>query len=200
MKMIKMTCTNCGAGLDIDIDNLIAFCPHCGQKLLFDMDQMEIILAARERTKQVQLQEETKRLQATEARKRMELAEEIEDRKRKRKLRNRAIAIVILIFFIIAGPLLSQTNDDDRRKDGYVQPPHDAAALINEEYQDVELMFKDAGFESITLVPRNDISADKISENGKVISVSIQGETHFSQSTWVQKDARVEIRYHSISD
>ena len=53
MKIHTMKCVNCSASLDVDIDNLIAFCPYCGQKLLFDVQQLSEILKEREHTKQV---------------------------------------------------------------------------------------------------------------------------------------------------
>ena len=61
MKMIELTCQKCGGVLNADIDNLYAYCPHCGQKLLFDLEQIEFVIAEREKTKREQ--EVTKRIQ-----------------------------------------------------------------------------------------------------------------------------------------
>ena len=51
MRFVELTCNSCGAALNVDIDGLQAYCPYCGKKLLFDLDQMELILAEKERTK-----------------------------------------------------------------------------------------------------------------------------------------------------
>ena len=65
MGLKSMKCNNCGATLELDIDNMIAYCPYCGKKLMFDIDQLDEIIKAREQTKQVYKQEEemTKRAQ-----------------------------------------------------------------------------------------------------------------------------------------
>ena len=60
MKLIKMNCNNCGAQLDIDLDNLNAYCPYCGKKLLISIDQLGSVLAERERTKRTLGKEEYK--------------------------------------------------------------------------------------------------------------------------------------------
>ena len=51
-KMVRLKCQNCGSSLDLDMDNLMAYCPYCGQKLLFDVDQIGNILLEKEKTKQ----------------------------------------------------------------------------------------------------------------------------------------------------
>lgn len=36
MELTSMKCNNCGATLELDIDNMISVCLHCGSKLLLD--------------------------------------------------------------------------------------------------------------------------------------------------------------------
>ena len=36
MRLINMTCPNCGAQLQVDADKKQVFCEHCGTKLLID--------------------------------------------------------------------------------------------------------------------------------------------------------------------
>lgn len=38
--------------LDLDLDNLIAYCPYCGNKILIDVEQLVELLTEREKTKQ----------------------------------------------------------------------------------------------------------------------------------------------------
>lgn len=52
VRMVSLNCPNCGAGLDADIDNLQAFCPFCGNKLMIDVGQMDDILKEKEKTRQ----------------------------------------------------------------------------------------------------------------------------------------------------
>ena len=54
-----MECPNCHAGLEIDIEHMQAYCPYCGTKLLFDLDQMNHIIAEKEKTKRFEMFQNT---------------------------------------------------------------------------------------------------------------------------------------------
>lgn len=58
MIFIETKCKKCGAELDVDLDNLIAFCPYCGSKLRIDMKNMDKVIAAKEKTKRTKIQYE----------------------------------------------------------------------------------------------------------------------------------------------
>ena len=51
MNLINLKCSNCNANLELDLDNIQAYCPYCGQKLLFDTDQIGSIITEKEKTK-----------------------------------------------------------------------------------------------------------------------------------------------------
>lgn len=55
MKLVELTCENCGAQLEVDLDRMIAYCPYCGQKLMINLDRMDTVLAEREKTKRLQM-------------------------------------------------------------------------------------------------------------------------------------------------
>lgn len=55
INIVHLKCQNCGADLNIDMNNFIAYCPYCGQKLLFDVDQIGNILFEKEKTKQQEM-------------------------------------------------------------------------------------------------------------------------------------------------
>ena len=42
MKLIRLTCSNCGAELELDADRRQAFCTYCGAKLLLDDESIQI--------------------------------------------------------------------------------------------------------------------------------------------------------------
>lgn len=104
MKMIELTCQKCGGVLNADIDNLFAYCPHCGQKLLFDLEQIEFVLAEREKTKREQ--EKTKREQ--EVTKRIQLEQE---HKTKRIQSNQTqLLLFMAMFFVFALIVFTMTR------------------------------------------------------------------------------------------
>lgn len=51
MQLVKIKCNNCDAKIDVNLDDLQAFCPYCGQKLMIDFDQLAWILAEKEKEK-----------------------------------------------------------------------------------------------------------------------------------------------------
>ena len=55
MKLVELTCENCGAQLEVDLDRKIAYCPYCRQKLMINLDRMDTVLAEREKTKRLQM-------------------------------------------------------------------------------------------------------------------------------------------------
>lgn len=61
MKLIQLKCPNCGAKLDIDINDKKMYCHYCGQKMIIDYEQMSKFYIEKENTKQEQ--EKTKRVQ-----------------------------------------------------------------------------------------------------------------------------------------
>ena len=204
MNIIKMQCNSCGAGLDVDLDNLSAYCPHCGQKLLFDVDQMGVLLAAKEKTKQIELQERTKQIQATEARRRMELQHQYEQEKKKDE-QNFGKGIILLmkylaVFFILMGfsAALVLVPRSFSKLSGKVEMPAAPNDFIGKEYKDTQLMLESAGFTNITITPRYDISASEADKNETVIVVLLNGDTDYEEHDFFAKDVNLEIRYHAL--
>ena len=66
MNIKRLACPQCNAELDIDLDNLQAYCQYCGQKLSIDLDNGEQkLMIDKEITKRVihRENEQTKRKQ-----------------------------------------------------------------------------------------------------------------------------------------
>lgn len=118
MEVLK--CNNCDAVLDVDFDNMIAFCPYCGNKLMFDIAEVRQILETRikeeQETARVKIKEEEttarKRIKAEEAAKRTQLqldAEKqkaqikLDKKKRREEEREKALHMVIRLYLIILG-------------------------------------------------------------------------------------------------
>ena len=51
--LITLECPGCKANLEIDLDNMIAYCPYCGKKLSYNFEGLSDVLTAKERTKQI---------------------------------------------------------------------------------------------------------------------------------------------------
>ena len=91
IKMVSLTCNHCGANLDIDLNNLMVYCPFCGQKLMIDAGQMIDILKEKEKTKQKGLKYERD----------VSVVNRVMDtRERKNRDDNKALVIVAVIFAV----------------------------------------------------------------------------------------------------
>lgn len=51
MKLIKLECPGCGASLEVDMENMITFCPYCGNKLYMDDESVNININYRDEAK-----------------------------------------------------------------------------------------------------------------------------------------------------
>lgn len=90
MQLLNLNCNNCGAKLDIDLDNLQAFCPYCGQKLMMDFEQLAHVLSEKEKTKRVVEKEEQRT-------KRTKMAYEHESREKDKDWKKKAFGFFVLI-------------------------------------------------------------------------------------------------------
>ena len=66
-------------------------------------------------------------------------------------------------------------------------------------YLELEKLFRETGFEYITLQTQEDLITGWITKDGSVESVSINGETSFSDSASFRVDAEIIITYHTLS-
>lgn len=90
---MKLNCNNCNAPLDLDLDNLQTYCPYCGRKLLLDFDQVEQIIAEKEKTKRAINRE-------TEQTKRKKMAYEYDSREKEKEWKRTIVSIVAIILAI----------------------------------------------------------------------------------------------------
>lgn len=52
MDILNVKCSGCGASVEVDLDNLKAFCPYCGNKLQMNIEDLSSVLIKKEETKQ----------------------------------------------------------------------------------------------------------------------------------------------------
>ena len=83
-----MKCHNCGAGLNIDIDRMQGFCPHCGQKVLFDIEQVNQIVKEKIESTRIQEEQQTQRVKIAY------------DASQKHQKSDNIIATILIVFVI----------------------------------------------------------------------------------------------------
>lgn len=195
MQLTRLNCPNCDAPLEIDMDNMEAYCPYCGQKLMFDTEQIGKLFAEREKTKQEQ--ELTKRI---EIQKKYKEREEI----RSIKLLIGCVLFIILMFAIAALANWLESSEwlekYSHTKNGEVQVSASAKDLKKEDYRNVMQRLKSDGFETIELIKEDDLILGILAKEGQVESVIINGDSEFLENEWFPADAVVQVTYHVFSE
>ena len=73
-----------------------------------------------------------------------------------------------------------------------------AGDLVGQNYRNVYAQIVDKGFTNVTLLSTKDLVTGVIKKNGSVESVSINGDTSFTDSTYAYEDADIVIKYHQF--
>lgn len=65
------------------------------------------------------------------------------------------------------------------------------------KYNSVKSDFENAGFKNIELQKQKDLGFFDRKKDGNVISVSINGDSSFTEGDWFPEDAKIKITYHA---
>ena len=93
MKLIKLTCSNCGAVLELDVDRKQAFCTYCGTKLYVDDESINITNRIID---EARLKEAEVRLRELEYQHEREIREETI-----RKEQKKSFGISVIVFLVV---------------------------------------------------------------------------------------------------
>ena len=147
MRLIKMTCPNCGAELELDAERTQAFCTYCGNKLYIEDDSIKITNRIID---EARLKEAEVRLRELEYQHEREIREETIRKEQKRSFWISVVVFLIALLItlsvdrlrpfsvvvIIAGcVLLSSRKTDEKRSISFgrqylYSPKSRAAALL----------------------------------------------------------------------
>ena len=82
---------------------------------------------------------------------------------------------------------------------GEIQMPASSRSYIGRNCRDVFYELRDAGFENIKIDTAGDITKENDRNIGKIISVSINGNSIFAKGVWTAKDAEIILRFHTLA-
>lgn len=105
--------------------------------------------------------------------------------------------IVSLFVMVLAGCSDSAASVIEPQK-VKIKVDLNASELVDQNYRNVYARLVDKGFTNVTLIPSKDLVTGVIKKNGSVESVSINGDTAFTSSTYAYADADVVIKYHQF--
>ena len=131
MRLIKMTCPNCGAELELDAERTQAFCTYCGNKLYIEDDSIKITNRIID---EARLKEAEVRLRELEYQHEREIREETIRKEQKRSFRISVVVFLIALLItlsvdrlrpfsvvvIIAGCVLLSSRKTDEKKSAFL--------------------------------------------------------------------------------
>ena len=192
MKTVKLTCQNCGANLDVK-DNL-AFCSYCGAKVVIDDENSTT--THNYNYNYTHTKRDEARIRENERKEKIRLQElEYEEQKSKRDIKIGLICglgiPLFIIIVILLGFGINKWNSQAQGKicAGYYDD------YIGENYEVVIEQFEEMGFTNIVTFDLDD-SGLTFWNDGKVKSVSIDGNDSFESINYFYSDDKVIIKYH----
>ena len=190
MKTVKLTCQNCGANLDVK-DN-IAFCAYCGAQSVIDDENRTVT----HNYNYTHTKRDEARIRENERKERVRLTElEYEERKEKR---NNKIGLIfglgIPLFIILAILLGFGINKWTSQAQGKICAGY-YNDYIGENYEAVVEQFEEMGFTNIVIIDLDDAGL-AFWNDGKVDSVSIDGNDSFEDVNYFYPDDKVIIKHH----
>lgn len=84
--------------------------------------------------------------------------------------------------------------------DGHIRVGKKSSAFVDKDYHDVVNQLYALGFETVTLIPVDDLITGWLTKEFSVEAVSINGETSFTADDVFPVDAKVIVRYHIFPD
>ena len=190
MKTIKLTCQNCGANLEVE--DGIAFCSHCGAKIVLDDENRTTTY----NYNHTYTKRDEARILETETMERMrtqELAHE--ERREKRDTKIGLIGGLGIPLFIALAILLGfGLNKGISEAQGKISAGYHED-YIGESYEAVVQQFEEMGFTNIVTIDLED-SGLAFWNDGKVKSISIVGNDSFESTSYFHPDDKVIIKYH----
>ena len=108
-------------------------------------------------------------------------------------MRKTFVGILIGLLLVFAG------CDDSDEDDGKIEVPFSSEDAADDMlYPDAENELTDSGFTNIKAVPIEDLITGWLTKDGEIESISIDGDTEFTNGERYDPVAEIEIQYHTF--
>lgn len=221
IKLITVKCPECGASLDIEEGRKQLFCSYCGSKILIQNDNEYIVhnineadVRQAEADKIIRLRElELEERENKQIGKWHKTAYIIAGAVAAFGLLVQLIApnnetggMILLIGMLIAGWTFTYGNifRDNKKRRTIVVSPNEVeinGQLRNyreKNYNTILALYQANGFTNVNLIPLHDLNFFQGNKDGQVETVTINGNSNFSNGDIFLKTASVTITYHSM--
>lgn len=190
MKLRKLCCPNCKGDLELKVNNnKQIFCPYCGQKFYLDDEKKEYTI-----NKNININKNIKYTSWDEADVIRATTEAQEKKNTWIFLIGWAVFMAFCFLYLFIWGYIENSNTQKSINAGMISAGSDEE-YKGEHYEAVEKQLKSLGFKNITLVDLDD-SGIVFWKSDKVESVSIGGETDFSDSDLFDPNSSIIVKYH----
>ena len=160
MNLIKLNCNSCNAQLELDLDNMQAYCPYCGNKLMFDVDQIGLMYAEREKTKRAEIKE-------SETTKRKQMDYEYNSKAKKFEWKKSVIGAVFTLLLVVG--FFAFCYYGIKYIDDYDKKAHDEIiADLQQTEEEIKTAISNEDYDSASLLVNKLRSDDLSKEESKV--------------------------------
>lgn len=217
MNVVKLSCPNCSANLEVDSSAKICFCTYCGTKILLQNENETVVRNIDEaRIKEAELTHDyrLKQLEDERARRqeesamRAEQAQKINDRQKLCLITAAVVALFSLIFFrpgiIVAISLVvyalkklpEKEHETKLLERGGIRFPDGLAPFTKRDVQTVVSTLESSGFTNITCTNLHDLKVDIMQKSGKINTIMVNGTTITAGGGIYHPDIPIVITYH----
>ena len=110
----------------------------------------------------------------------------------------KSIAPVICIFAVLISVCYGMYVYRQYKEKTCIHPPISSSEMISMNYEELESLLYDSGFEEIQSIPDEDLIVGWINKDGEVFKVSIDGRYSFNVNSLFSPSAQVVIQYHTF--
>jgi len=205
-------CPDCGANISVEEGREKLFCSYCGSQIILTNENEHIIRHIDEAA-----------IKQIEAERDLRIKEiELEERDENNNRKSLVIAYIVALAFEVIGVLIcivghyegmfgitigiyialgaynsGQKRNKRRSKSNEICISESMTAFNKKDYNSVVQLFKAAGFVNVNAAPLHDLNLITRKKNGKVDTVTINGNDDFQTGDIFPKDSNVLITYHS---
>lgn len=193
MQMFEYKCKNCGANLQLDLDNLQGYCQHCGNAVMIESATLSQLMMEREKTRQIKMHhehEERMYEKKIEAERREKRAEGIKSFLHSDTAKMIMLPFLMMLCFapLIIWGIISSISSAFT----VYELPYSDGDVMGKKFSTVKESFREAGFTNISVDYTTNSYGGVISE-GDVAEVTVNGKDVYKKGDKYKKNANAKI-------
>lgn len=194
MKLQKLNCPNCNASLNMELtkENDYIFCPYCGQQFHIDNGKREYTIN-KNINKSVNINKTIEHIKRN--------IDESEEARSSAKETKYMVLLIAFMFIILSGMVVMDKIEDWKAEQAIHEAEQQGKIKIGsprdfkgQNYEAVVAQLQALRFENIETIDLDD--AGLFTKDGSVASVSVNGDSDFTEEDYFFTTDKIIITYH----